>query len=108
VAAATWSSRLDRSQRRLVVRGRDAHWSPDRRTIVYTGSDGGVLIAAGAGGTGRMLGRGYLAEWSRDGKYIVYARMGSRPSQDSDWMMNRDGTRVHRFLVGGSSPSWQP
>ncbi len=102
------SSRVDGSQRRLIVRGRDAHWSPDGRTIVYTGPDGGVFIAAGAGGKGRMLGRGYLAEWSRDGKQIVYARMGNRPSQDSVWIMNRDGSKPHRILVGGSNPSWQP
>jgi Tol biopolymer transport system component len=55
-----------------------------------------------------MLGRGYLAEWSRDGKQIVYARMGNQPSQDSVWIMNGNGTSPHRILVGGSNPSWQP
>lgn len=102
------SSRLDGSQRRRVVHGRDAHWSPDGRTIVYTGPDGGVYTAPGQGGAGRTLGRGYLAEWSRDGKQIVYARMGNTPAEDSVWIMNRDGTHAHRILRGGSDPSWQP
>jgi Tol biopolymer transport system component len=102
------SSPLDGSHRQPVVRGRDAHWSPDGRTIVYTGPDGGVYIAAGAGGRGRMLGRGYLAEWSRDGRRIVYARAGARASQDSVWIMNRDGSNARRILAGGSNPSWQP
>jgi hypothetical protein len=36
---------------------------PDSRTIVYTGTDGGVYTAAASGRGGRMLSRGYLTEW---------------------------------------------
>ena len=102
------SSNLDGTQRRAVVRGRDAHWSPNGDAIVYTGPDGGVFTAAGTGGTGRQLGRGYLAEWSSDGEQIVYARLGSTPARDSVWIMNGDGSSPHRVLRGGSNPSWQP
>jgi Tol biopolymer transport system component len=102
------SSRLDGSQRRRVIHGRDAHWSPGGRAIVYTGPDGGVYRAPGAGGAGGMLGRGYLAGWSRDGNQIINARMGNMPSQDSVWIMNRDGRGAHRILVGGSDPAWRP
>lgn len=102
------SSRLDGTDRRRVVRGRDAHWSPDGRAIVYTGPDGGVLTASAAGGSGRLLGRGHRAEWSRDGRRIVYARMGRQPAEDSVWVMDRDGSGPHRLLRGGSDPAWRP
>jgi Tol biopolymer transport system component len=102
------SSKLDGSRRRRVVRGRDAHWSPDWRTIVYTGPDGGVFTAPGAGGSGRFLGRGHLSEWSRNGRQIIYTRMGDRPSADSVWIMNRDGSNAHRIVRGGANPAWQP
>ena len=55
-----------------------------------------------------MLSRGYLAEWSRNGWQIVYARAGDMPKHDSVWIMNRDGSHAHRILVGGSGPSWRP
>jgi TolB protein len=102
------SAKLDGSARRAVVRGRDAHWAPGGSAIVYTGSDGGVFTAPGSGGGGHRLGRGYRAEWSRDGSRIVYARMGDMPSQDSIWVMNRDGGNAHRIFHGGSFPSWRP
>ena len=37
-----WTSRLDGTRRRALVRGRDAHWSPDGRAVVFTPPDGGV------------------------------------------------------------------
>lgn len=109
-SACGWvvSQRLDGSARRRIVRGRDAHWSPDGRAIVYTGPDGGVYTAPASGGTGRFLGRGYLAEWSRDGTQIVYARLGSTAAQETVWIRNRDGSNPRRILRGGSNPSWQP
>jgi Tol biopolymer transport system component len=102
------SSRLDGSQRRLVVRGRDAHWSPDGHTILFTGPDGGVYTAPASGGGSRFLGRGYLADWSRDGQQIIYARMGDRPALDSVWIMDRDGRNAHSIVRGGSNPAWRP
>jgi hypothetical protein len=67
--------------------------SPDGKTIVYTGPDGGVYIARAAGGNGRMLSHGYLADWSTSGGQIVYTRMGDTYAQDSVWIMNRDGSK---------------
>jgi len=37
-----WTSRLDGTRRRALVRGRDAHWSPDGPAVVFTPPDGGV------------------------------------------------------------------
>jgi hypothetical protein len=102
------SSRLDGGARRLVVRGRDAHWSRDGHSIVYTGPDGGVYTATASGGTGRYLGRGYLADWTHGGTAIVYVRQGDMPSHYAVWIMNRDGKSAHRVLVGASNPAWRP
>jgi len=102
------TARLDGSDRRLVLRGRDAHWSPDQRTIVFTGSDGGVYTVSATGGRPRFLGKGHLASWSPDGTKIVYVRQGDRASTDSVWIMARDGGNPHRILVGASTPAWQP
>ena len=98
-------SRIDGRGSRRVVRGRDAKWTADGLSIVYTGPDGGVFTVSGAGGSGRMLGRGYRAEWSRTGGQIVYARMGA---PDSVWIMDRDGSKAHRIRTGASFPSWRP
>jgi Tol biopolymer transport system component len=98
---------MNGSDRRLVVHGRDARWSPDGKTIVYTGPDGGVYTAPGSGGNGRMLARGYLADWSPDGTQIVYTRMGDTPAQDSVWIMNRDGSNPHRITTGAANPAWR-
>jgi hypothetical protein len=95
------------TDRRLVVHGRDARWSRDGRTIVYTGPDGGVFTAPGSGGSGHMLGRGYLADWSADSSKIIYTRMGDTAAQDSIWIMNRNGSNPHRIMTGAANPAWR-
>jgi Tol biopolymer transport system component len=102
------SVRVNGSGRRLVVRGRDARWSPDGRTIAYTGPDGGVYTAPGSGGNGRMLSHGYLADWSPDGRQIVYTRMGDTAAKDSVWIMNSNGSNPHRITTGAADPAWRP
>lgn len=102
------TTRIDGSNRTAVVRGRDAHWSPDGRTVVFTPPNGGVAIVS-AGGAGRhFLGRGYMADWSADGTQIVYARMGLAARRDSIWIMNRNGSGAHRILDGAGTPTWKP
>ena len=88
----TWSSRLDGTARRRVVRGREAAWSPDHRTILYTGNNGGVYSVSASGGERRNLGRGFRAERSPDGNRIVFSGLGSTALDDSVWIMNRDGS----------------
>jgi TolB protein len=101
------SVRMNGSDRRLVVRGRDARWSTDGKTIVYTGPDGGVFTVSGSGGNGHMLGHGYLADWSPDGSKIIYTHMGDTAAQDSVWIMNRNGSNPHRIMTGAANPAWR-
>ena len=96
----------DGSHRSPVFRGRDAHWSPDARTIVFTPSNGGVAILSG--GKRHVLGRGYLANWSADGTRIVYARMGLGSAGDAIWIMNANGRNAHRITSSASDPAWRP
>jgi Tol biopolymer transport system component len=103
-----WTSRVDGRSRHFLVRGRDAHWSPDGRQVVFTPPDGGVATIAAAGGRSRFLGRGYLASWAPDGLSIVYARLGEGPAGDSIWIMGANGSRPHRIFRGATDPAWGP
>lgn len=97
---------LNGGSRRPVLRGRDAHWSPDGRAIVFTPSNGGVAILGG--GKRHILGRGYKANWSPDGTRIVYARFGTTAAGDAIWIMDASGRNAHRIMNGASDPAWRP
>ncbi len=99
------TSNLDGRDRRPVLKGRDAHWSPDGRMIVFTPSNGGVAILSG--GKRSLLGRGYKADWSPDGSHIVYARLGMTAG-DAIWIMDANGRNAHRIMNSASDPAWRP
>jgi Tol biopolymer transport system component len=101
------TARLDGSDPQPLVRGRDAHWSPDGATVVFTPPDGGVSTVSAGRGTPHFLGRGYLADWSSNGDRIVFARLGLTGG-DSVWLMNADGSGRHRILTNASMPAWRP
>lgn len=103
-----WTMRPDGGDRRPLLRGRDAHWSPDGTAIVYTPPNGGVGVRATAGGQSHLLGRGYLANWSPDGNRIVFARLGLSAAGDSIWVMARDGSGRRLIMASATDPAWQP
>jgi Tol biopolymer transport system component len=103
-----WTARADGSDRHRLVRGRDAHWSPDGKTIVFTPNNGGVARVPASGGAVTSLGRGYQAEWSADGRQIVFARMGADPLHNTTWVMQRDGSGRRLLARGTSMPAWRP
>ena len=102
------TARLDGRNRRGVVRGREARWSSKGDRVVYTLPDGGVGVAAASGAGQRMISRGHEPDWSPEGTRIVYTRMGTDETNDSVWVMNRDGSGAHRILLGASTAAWQP
>jgi Tol biopolymer transport system component len=96
----------DGRHRRAVLRGRDAHWSSDGKTIVFTPPNGGVAVFSG--GHRRLLGHGYKANWSPDGIHIIYARLGTTAAGDAIWIMDAVGQHSHRIMQGASDPAWRP
>jgi Tol biopolymer transport system component len=103
-----WVVATDRDgrHRRPVLRGRDAHWSPDGRMIVFTPTNGGVATLVA--GKRHVLGRGYRASWSRDGSQIVYARLGTSTAGDAIWIMGANGHNAHPIMNGATDPAWRP
>jgi TolB protein len=113
-----WTMRPDGSDKRPLVNGSSAHWSPDGKKLVFSapaaGSDGDVFVI-NADGTGlRHLLVTRAAEWpddwSPDGKKILFTRSFSDTSSDL-FVMNVDGTGVRRLTrtrgIDGHG-SWSP
>lgn len=88
-------------------------WSPNGDRIAYATDRGGFwnLATTAPDGTGtRMLtatGDAQWPTWSPDGSRIAYQWSASLSGDDSIWVMNANGTGMHR-LTSGSRPTWSP
>jgi Tol biopolymer transport system component len=97
--------------------GSGASWSPDSRQLVYSGPPDGTdrIFVTQADGTGsRMIGdevvKGQDPIWSPDGTRIAF-RGGANDNDRGIYLMNADGSDVHRLIALHASYSpltWSP
>jgi Tol biopolymer transport system component len=105
-----WVMRADGSgQRRLTDDpGTDPDWAPDGKRLLYLhdGSGGRLLYTINADGSARQrlgnLDVVRTARWSPDGTSIALT------AHDAVWIVNADGTGLHRIRQSAAYPSWSP
>jgi eukaryotic-like serine/threonine-protein kinase len=76
-------------------------WSPDGRVIAFNSSRSGRinLYEKAADGTGRTIplvvddGNEFFANWSSDGRYLVYQRLAGQSSRLELWVLPLSGNR---------------
>jgi TolB protein len=113
----------DGEGRSVANRGDWPAWSPDGRTILYTGDIGGVeqlFTVPATGGTATMLApdgpsSAYEASWSPDGTEIAFvAPSGDVDSEDPPawnediWVMRADGTGARKVVSTEGNDHWMP
>ena len=110
-----WTIRRNGSRPQPLVRGQRGRWSPDGVHLVYdaptTGSPGDLFVVDADGRNRRLLlGSRQLdqpADWSPDGKRILFTRFDDTSPATSVWVVNVDGTGARR-LSAGLAGSWSP
>ena len=113
-----WVGNIDGSGLRQLTTTREAEsspcWSPDNRTLCFASSEGGgtrLQLIDLAGGTMRPLNIGGLRgatepDWSPDGKYIAFTRMGRGENFE---IYRVDAKGGNPEAIGpGEDPSWAP
>jgi Tol biopolymer transport system component len=88
----------------------DPSWSPAGGAIAFTG-DGRIYRMRPDGSRKQRLGVGDHADWSPNGKRIVFVRW--QPNGRGDiYVMNADGSNVKRLMqtrrLNESRPAWSP
>ena len=110
-----WTMRGDESNRRRLTRSGDGFdldpaWSPDGELVVFRSSRDpspyeGLLVAR-ADGTGERVfaSGGTFADWSPNGRYVVFSAEGAATISIAD----RDGSSVRRLGPDGECSAWSP
>lgn len=102
-----WRSSLNGSKRKRITSGSQPDWSPNGRVIVLTLLDGHVATLPAKKHRSKALRLGSDAEWSANGKSIVFTLRGDL-TDNSVWIMRKNGTAAKQFLAGASEPTWRP
>ena len=110
-----WTVRRDGSGSQRLARGQLGRWSPDGQHLVLdapTAASQGDLFVIDADGTDRrlLLGSRQLdqaADWSPDGKRILFTRFNETNPGSSVWVVGINGTGAKR-LASGVAGSWSP
>ena len=103
--------------RRLTNEGFDDDhptWSPDGKRILFA-REGALFVIPVTGGKPRRVGHGFGSAadpaWSPDGKLIAYDYRQPGYSIRELWVMNADGTGIHRLTKlrqVSALPAWSP
>src|SRR5262249_30221433 len=102
-------------QARVVWDFQDVSWSPDGKTLTFTGITGKnyriYRIAATPGSTPvplfeHMDGFQLAPTWSPDGRHIAFHF--SQAGQGGLYIANPDGSDPRKIAEGGVAPSWSP
>jgi Tol biopolymer transport system component len=89
-------------------------WSPDGRTLAFTGVGGIYAVHADGSGLRKLTGHGYGPEWSPDGRKIAFISDRDDPAHRASdiFVMNADGSGqrnlTHTPNVSEHTASWAP
>lgn len=93
-----WVVRSDGSRPRFLVHGDDPAFSPDGKSIAYSGAAGVYLLRLGGGRPHLLADHGYQPVWSPDGRHIAFKRQTKRCNDASCyervWIATRAGSPV--------------
>lgn len=82
-------------------------WSSDGQNIAFNalgGSRSIIGVVSQNGASVRVLGEGYGAHWSPDGKRLVFCRDAEKPRMPSGiWVMDADGTHAEKITEDNSA-----
>jgi WD40-like Beta Propeller Repeat len=110
-----WTMRGDESERRQLTRSGESFdldpvWSPDGELVVFRSSrdpspyEGLLVIRADGTGERVFASGGTFADWSPDGRHVVFSATGAARISIAD----RDGSYVRALGPDGECSTWSP